>query len=437
MNNWKSTDGYLLFDFSDVNPALTNQTVDGIYQRAKNLIANNKFVLLVNEGVHTPIPAVVAYVNQAYVIETVLYAYTITSNDNVKKTNHEYGAATLEDMTDVSLLNPTDGQYLGYDAETNYWVNKSIPPIPTKTSDLTNDSGFVTSAAIPTKTSDLTNDSGFITDADVPVIDDSTTSATKVWSSDKVSSELSGKADSSSIPTKTSQLTNDSGFITSADVPVIDDTAVVNNKVWSSYKTNSELLGKQNTLTAGSNISISGDTISATDTTYSEGDGIDITSGVISMDIDSLTEASSLAGTDLIAISDTDGHIKSTTVEAVAGLALAEIGEVKTGAWIANSSSAYNTNLTDSIAVTKGVWIVSVGYPFMSNDFSSQIDGITTNSDISDFGESLILGNSYTKISMIVKFSGNATLQLKAAGSSSVTCTYTERGYLKAVKVAP
>lgn len=321
MNNWKSTDGYLLFDFSDVNPALTNQTVDGIYERAKNLIANNKFVLLVNEGIHTPIPAVVAYVNHAYVIETVLYAYTITSNDNVKKTNHEYGAATLEDMTDVSLLNPTDGQYLGYDADTNYWVNKSIPAIPTKTSDLTNDSGFVTSAAVPTKTSQLTNDSGFITDADVPVIDDTTTSATKVWSSDKVSSELSGKADSSSIPTKTSQLSNDSGFITSADVPVIDDTAVVNNKVWSSYKTNSELLGKQNTLTAGSNISISGDTISATDTTYSEGDGIDITSGVISMDIDSLTAASSVAGTDLLAISDTDGHIKSTTAADLAGLA--------------------------------------------------------------------------------------------------------------------
>ena len=35
--------------------------------------------------------------------------------------------------------------------------------IPTKTSDLTNDSGFITSAAVPTKTSDLTNDSGFIT----------------------------------------------------------------------------------------------------------------------------------------------------------------------------------------------------------------------------------------------------------------------------------
>ena len=44
--------------------------------------------------------------------------------------------------------------------------------------------------AVPTKTSDLTNDSGFITASDIPT-----------------------------IPTKTSQLTNDSGFITAADIP--------------------------------------------------------------------------------------------------------------------------------------------------------------------------------------------------------------------------
>ena len=70
--------------------------------------------------------------------------------------------------------------------------------IPTKTSDLTNDSGFITDADVPTKTSDLTNDSGFITDAD--------------------------------IPTKTSELTNDSGFITSADIPTIpSNTSQLNN----------------------------------------------------------------------------------------------------------------------------------------------------------------------------------------------------------------
>lgn len=67
----------------------------------------------------------------------------------------------------------------------------TIPAVPTKTSELTNDSGFITAndipaaQEVPTKTSDLTNDSGFITASDIPT-----------------------------IPTKTSDLTNDSGFIT-------------------------------------------------------------------------------------------------------------------------------------------------------------------------------------------------------------------------------
>ena len=65
--------------------------------------------------------------------------------------------------------------------------------IPTKTSDLTNDSGYITSADVPTKTSDLTNDSWFITSA--------------------------------ALPTKTSDLTNDSGFITSSALSWYQTTA--------------------------------------------------------------------------------------------------------------------------------------------------------------------------------------------------------------------
>ena len=70
--------------------------------------------------------------------------------------------------------------------------------LPTKTSDLTNDSGFITindvpEVTVPTKTSDLTNDSGYITIDEVPEV---------------------------TVPTKTSDLANDSGFITLADVPV-------------------------------------------------------------------------------------------------------------------------------------------------------------------------------------------------------------------------
>ena len=93
--------------------------------------------------------------------------------------------------------------------------------VPTKTSDLTNDSGFITNADVPTKTSDLTNDSGFITSADVPTNTSDLTND-------------SGFITIASVPTKTSDLTNDSGFITSANVPnpasespIMDGTAAV------------------------------------------------------------------------------------------------------------------------------------------------------------------------------------------------------------------
>lgn len=82
--------------------------------------------------------------------------------------------------------------------------------IPTKTSDLTNDSGFITDADLPTKTSELTNDSGFITDADVP-----TTTSELTNDSGFITSE-----DIPTIPTATSQLTNDSGFLTMNTTPV-------------------------------------------------------------------------------------------------------------------------------------------------------------------------------------------------------------------------
>ena len=59
--------------------------------------------------------------------------------------------------------------------------------------------------------------------------------------------------------------------------------------------TQQDLSGKQNALTAGSNITISGDTISATDTTYSAGTGIDITGTTISADTSVLATQTDLA----------------------------------------------------------------------------------------------------------------------------------------------
>lgn len=121
--------------------------------------------------------------------------------------------------------------------------------IPDKTSQLDNDSGYITDSAltgyakkteIPTKTSELTNDSGYITANDVPVksVDGATgnvvtnavkTTAQTLTDTQKQQARTNIGAGTSSfdgdynsltnkptIPTKTSQLNNDSGFITDA-----------------------------------------------------------------------------------------------------------------------------------------------------------------------------------------------------------------------------
>ena len=118
----------------------------------------------------------------------------------------------------------------------NDLLNK--PNIPSKTSDLTNDSGYITNTVdnltnyykkaetynqtevdnllgnkantsdIPTKTSQLTNDSGYITNE----VDN----LTNYYTETEVNNLLSSKADTSQIPTKVSELDNDTGFITNS-----------------------------------------------------------------------------------------------------------------------------------------------------------------------------------------------------------------------------
>jgi hypothetical protein len=79
-------------------------------------------------------------------------------------------------------------------------------PVPSKTSELDNDSGFITSAAIPSKVSELDNDVGYVTAEAIP---------SKVSELDNDA----GYITMSAIPSKTSELDNDSGFITASAIP--------------------------------------------------------------------------------------------------------------------------------------------------------------------------------------------------------------------------
>ena len=80
--------------------------------------------------------------------------------------------------------------------------------MPTKVSDLTNDTGFITSSAVPTKVSELTNDSNFITTNSVGK------ATLTIQKNGSQVAQFGANATSNvtaniTVPTKVSDLTND------------------------------------------------------------------------------------------------------------------------------------------------------------------------------------------------------------------------------------
>lgn len=207
------------------------------------------------------------------------------------------GLPTIPTVNDATLTiqkNGTNVATFTANSATNQTANITVP---VNTSDLTNDSGFITSSAlsnyytksetysqgevntlinslsIPTKTSDLTNDSGFITLTDIPTAsandlgvirigtglsidqdgivsvtsagsvdwDDVTNRPTNVsyWTND------AGYITSAAIPTNVSSFTNDAGYITSAAIPTnvsafTNDAGYLTSSALSNYYTKSE-----------------------------------------------------------------------------------------------------------------------------------------------------------------------------------------------------
>lgn len=158
-------------------------------------------------------------------------------------TTHQYKESDipLPEGTLPEVNADTSGKYLSNDGKKVYWaevqagteskidkievngveqpiVDKTVNiAVPTKTSDLSNDSGYITNEALddyatkaelPTKVSQLENDSKFINE-----------------------SALDGYAKMADVPTKTSQLDNDSGYITNAALDGYAKTSDIPTKV--------------------------------------------------------------------------------------------------------------------------------------------------------------------------------------------------------------
>ena len=110
------------------------------------------------------------------------------------------GSSTLAGLTDVDITTPTDGQVLSYDSVNQEWVNADV--------------GDASKVELTQAEYDALEQAGqidptvlyFITDGQSgnEIIDDTTTSASKVWSSDKTDSEIQAVA--SDVATKQDDL---------------------------------------------------------------------------------------------------------------------------------------------------------------------------------------------------------------------------------------
>ena len=102
----------------------------------------------------------------------------------------------------------------------NSAVDKTVNiTVPTKLSELEDDSSFAKTSELPTKTSELENDSGYITSSDIPSIPVTTVNG-KTGAVVLNATDVRALPNTTVIPTTTSQLTNNSGYITSAGAPV-------------------------------------------------------------------------------------------------------------------------------------------------------------------------------------------------------------------------
>ena len=179
---YRDTDGYIIIDLKGIDVSRASQSVPGLYEKVEPVLDANKLVIVNNAGNHTPLPGSCIKSSNYIRITTDIYIFTINSN-NILIIEANGSSITV----DVSIIPAySEGTKIA-DFEIN------------------GQSGELYIPAYP------------------DIINDSVASDHTVYSSDKVNTLLSGKADTSAIPTKTSELDNDSGFITSSDIPVIPD----------------------------------------------------------------------------------------------------------------------------------------------------------------------------------------------------------------------
>ena len=198
--------------------------------------------------------------------------------------------------------------------------------------------------------------------------------------------EVGALPSSTTIPTKTSELINDSGYITGYTLPIASTSGLGGVKIGNGLEIDStgvvNVVGKQDVLTAGNNIEItSAGTISATNTTYVASDfdikDLSDTTGLRGAwsnkqdtidDLDTIRNGATLGATALQSFIETDPTVpawakepnKPTyTAEEVGALPSSTTIPTKTSELI--NDSGYITGYTLPIASTSGLGGVKIG----------------------------------------------------------------------------
>ena len=162
-------------------------------------------------------------------------------------TKSDVGLENVDNIKQYSINNPPPYPVTSVNGKVGD-VNIAIPAVPTKTSQLTNDSGYITEKDIPTidlsdvatkedLTSKVDKETGksLIADSEIERLKD-----VKNYDDTEIKQSLNNKADTSDIPTKISDLTNDSEFATKTQLLGKVDK-------WSDASGNVTVLGQQAT----------------------------------------------------------------------------------------------------------------------------------------------------------------------------------------------
>ena len=240
---------------------LANTTSDKIYINVGSLIeyvtsgsATSDSVQVVIDGTTHK---VTAYIKDGTVTKSKLDSSVQSSLEKADSSLSTTGDATNVTNTITTAANRTNlvsGETLGISlGKIRKWLSdlkavafsgsyndlSDTPTIPSKTSDLTNDSNFITSSGAPVQSVDGST-GAVVTNAVKYNAAQGLSDAQKAQARTNIgagTSSFSGSyndlSNKPTIPTKTSQLTNDSGYLTSAPVTSVDGStgAITTNAV--------------------------------------------------------------------------------------------------------------------------------------------------------------------------------------------------------------